>query len=651
MNTGKIFPDSSGLEQDEARILYDYYRRAAEKIVAEEERIESEIKKLRADRALLEEKLSKAWYWFLTIVLFFMYFIKKNELEKQINEINQRIVEFRKQHKSIFRDYKVTRLGVAYVPVAEQVRYEDKSFIVDYTGAVPDSEVRLSMSRQNELLVNTIDHIEQLSREAPVVETSESVERIDTDDYSLSIQQLNQNDYLGDLERSLRTVSFCMDDLETSSVKLPLVLDSSAQLEKLHEFATAELPENAPVVPVFDASAYTDDICKFKTINDMKNSLSTETKQFEDVLKQFITTIAGSVQAVTNLKIASVDKVVLDSNKLLLQLLKAPYNHYSPELEYEEIERIRFENFDYSDSLQGYEPFSLRPSSRVRLNPVTGAWTAEDGSTTPRPFGVHQLYEEIVAPVVQNLMEENRVERLRVYNHIKDQKLSYLNKWHQDTDAFYRANRAESSDIINLMQESLRKYVGAYNTLAALKSTEESMSATSSLDASVVKVKDNSAESLMTFEMQGKEFQRVQQEFEEFIDRIKEDIDRRAEEFKHVEYYDARLRDGYSNEVAKATGEVAALDERRKDLAHVNPLLAKLSDLPPEPNVSDITYEHISINLPALALNTLQELEERRRAGMNYSDDETPDQAAGDSPANEPDSSDRAPAGDAGAEK
>ena len=38
--TGKIFPESNNIYQDQAKILFNYYSQAAEKIVAEEERIE-----------------------------------------------------------------------------------------------------------------------------------------------------------------------------------------------------------------------------------------------------------------------------------------------------------------------------------------------------------------------------------------------------------------------------------------------------------------------------------------------------------------------------------------------------------------------------------------------------------------------------------
>ena len=610
--TGKIFPESDNIYQDQAKILFNYYSQVAEKIVAEEERIEKQVAILEEEKAALQQKIAGLWVWFLSIILFFVYFIKKNAFEKEIAEKDSRIAEFQKQHKEIFRDYKVSKLGVAYVPVADQIKYEDKSFIVDYTGRVAESEVTLQIPRQNDLLIETIGTLNDLSTEAPIVETSADTETIETDGYSTSLQQLNQYDYFGKLERSLRTISYCMDELDTSSVSLPLVADKSEYLQQLNEFATDSIPVSSPVIEVFNKEKYTQSVNKFQEINKLKDSLSNKTQQFEEVLKNLMMTMANSVQAISALKVASTDKVINDSNRLLYQILKSPYNHYSPILEHEEIERIRQEKFDYSDSMQGYQPFQLKPSSRVHYNLLTGMWTAEDGSTTHMPFGVHQIYEEIVAPIVQNLMQENRIERLKIYNHIKDQKMSYLNKWHQDVEAFYRASRTESSDIINLMQESLREYVAAYNALASLQRTEDSMvqSSDNNLDTTIVNVTDNSAETISAFTLQSQEFAKVQTDFEDYMDRLKEDIDQKAEKFGHVEYYDAKLRDGHSNEIAVATDEVRYLDERRRPLALVNPLFAKTSELPPAPNVEEITFEHISLNLPVIAKNALEDLKE-----------------------------------------
>lgn len=603
--TGKIFSDSSNIYQDQARLLFNYYEQAAERIVRQEEAIEKEIKELEGDREQVEFKKSDIWKWFLTIVAFFMYWVRKNKYDRQIEAINNKIAEKEQEHKNIFRDYKVTKMGVAYIPVAQQMAYEDKCFIVDYTGSVENSRVSLQMSRQNDLLIETMSQMEKLTTEAPIVETSNESESVDTNNYSLSIQEINQSDYVGKLDRSLRTISFCMNDTEVKSVDLPLVADNSEYLHFLNEYSTND-NGNHPIVKVFDDKKYDHEIDNFCKLNKLKDSLSSDTEHFEDVLKHLMHTMAMSVQTISAMKLASTDKVVNSSNELLLKILKAPYNHYSPLLEAEEISRIRHERFDYADSIQGYEPFQLRDSSRVKFNLFADEWTAEDNSSVSVPFGVHQIYEEIVAPMVQRLMMENRVERIKTYGHIHDQKISYLNKWHQDVDAFYRSNHAESADIINNMQQTLSEYVEAYNTLVQLQKTLDTMGEEgASIDSTIVETQDNSAEALAAFEIQAKEFKQAQEDFADYMDRLQEDIALKAEKFGHVEFYDARLQDGYSNSMAIAAGEVQSLDERRKPLALTNPLLAKESVLLPEPNVESVTYEHLSLNLPSIAVNAL----------------------------------------------
>jgi hypothetical protein len=603
---GKIFPESSNIFQDQAKILFNYYQSMAEKIVQEEERIEKEIAKLEEEKKMIEDLLSS---WWNRVKLWFQGKLKKTRQE--VIDLSSRVSEFQKMHNEIFRDYKVSKLGVAYVPIADQIKYENKSFIVDHTGMVEESEVKLQLSRQNDLLIQTISELEKLSEEAPIVEGSNEIEEIETEQYSKSMQQLNQHDYFGSLERSLRTISYCMDDLDVTSVQLPLVANESSYLNFLKEFATNEVPENAPVFKAFDTQKYNEQISKFQELNKLKDSLSRHTAQFEDVLKGLMLTMANSVQAISALKVASTDKIVFESNKVLYKILKSPYNHYSSVLEASEIERIRNESFNYGEAVADYVPFQLKDSSKVRFNLISGMWTAEDGSTTNFPFGVHQIHEEIVAPMVQNLMNETRIERLKIYNHIKDQKISYLNKWHQDTEDFYGRNRAESADLINLMRASLRDYVAAYNTLTSLKKTEDSMAQSGgSLDSTVVTATENSAEVFAAFELQSKEFQNVQLDFENYMERLKEDIDMKAQKFEHIDYYDALLRDGTPKEIAVAADEVHDFDSRRKPLITVNPLFAKTSDLPPTPSVEDITFEHISLNLPNIAKNTLKELED-----------------------------------------
>jgi len=615
--SGKIFNASANIYQDQAKILFDYYKQAAEKIVSEEEKYEKEIAICKENVAQLSQEFAKAKQTRLICMIFFfvlvpIYFaitahLKMKELQGEIDANEQKIAEFQKMHKEIFRDYKVTKLGIGYVPVAAQIPFEDKSFMIDYTNSVNSQNFNLNTLRQAELFTNAVNELDELMKEAPIIEKSDETEEVSTDDYSLSIQNVTYHDYLGKIDRTLRTSSFCLSDLDLTSVSLPVVLPESEHSKFINEHSTTETG-NAPVFNIFDNSPYQDEIARFHSLNEMKKSLEKHQTQFEEVLKTLMMNMANSVQAITQVKIASTNMMVDTSNKTLFRILKCSYNHYSPNLEADEIERIRNEKFNYQESVENYQPFQLKPSSKLKYDIVSDCWIAEDGSKTNFPFGVHQIHEEIVAPIVQNLMEETRLERMKIYNNIKDQKTAYLNQWHQETMDFYGRNRTESNDLINIMRSTLSEYIASYNAMVALKKTEDNLKNNSSVDASLVETTENEAEVFAAFEAKSKDFKMIQEDFMQYMDRLKEDIDRRAEKFEYIEYYDASLRDTNFKEYAVASGRVNQLDARRMPLASVNPFFAETSELPPPPSIEDITYEHMSINLPKIAKTALDEL-------------------------------------------
>ena len=615
--SGKIFNASANIQQDQAKILFDYYKQAAEKIVSEEEKYEKEIAICKENVAQLNQEFAKAKQTRLICMIFFfvlvpIYFaitahFKMKELQTEIDANEQKIAEFQKMHKEIFRDYKVTKLGIGYVPVAAQIPFEDKSFMIDYTNSVNSQKFNLNTLKQAELFTSAVNDLDELMQDAPIIEKSDETESVSTDDYSLSIQNVTYHDYLGKIDRTLRTSSFCLSDLDLTSVSLPVVLPESEHSKFINEHSTTETG-NAPVFNIFDNSPYQDEIARFHSLNEMKKSLEKNQTQFEEVLKTLMMNMANSVQAITKVKLASTNMMVDSSNKTLFKILKCSYNHYSPNLEADEIERIRNEKFNYQESVENYQPFQLKPSSKLKYDIISDCWVGEDGSKTNFPFGVHQIHEEIVAPIVQNLMEETRLERMKIYNNIKDQKTSYLNQWHQETMDFYGRNRAESNDLINIMRSTLSEYISSYNAMVALKKTEDNLKNNSSVDASLVKSEENEAEVFAAFEAKSKDFKMIQEDFTQYMDRLKEDIDRRAEKFEYIEFYDASLRDTNFKEYAVASGRVNQLDARRIPLASVNPFFAETSELPPPPSIEDVTFEHMSINLPKIAKTALDEL-------------------------------------------
>ncbi len=635
--SGKVFAASSNVHEDQAEVLFEYYRQAAEEIVRQEEQIEKDIAVGKEEQAQLSEQVrelafrEKAAYGAAAVIAglailpqvrglailpvlgalgFGVYcLITRKRHSATIEALQTKASALKDAHKKIRRDYRVNKLGVAYVPVAGQIAFEGKSFLVDYTDTVPKQEFRLNTVRRADLFTTTVRELEALLSDIPIVEGSADMEVVATDQYSRSIQNVSYYDYLGSLDRKLRATAYCLEDLETSSVSLPVVFPNAAYAGFLSEYGTSEIGD-APVIECFSRDAFDDELETFRSLNETKKALEREAAQFEEVLRGLMSNVASTVQTVTQLKMASAHMMIDHSNRVLFKILQAPYNHYSPRLEADEIERIRHESFDYQDSVDNYSGFQLKASSRVRYDPVSDMWVAEDGSRTGFPFGMPQIEEEIIAPIVQSLMQETRLERLKIYNGIKDQKISYLNKWHQDTEDFYGRNRAESNDLINQMRSSFTEFIASYNALSALEKTEKSMASSGSLGDTTVQSDTDFSEVVASYEMKAREYQTVQEEFASYMERLKEDIDRRAVKFGFIQYYDASLRDGNAKRFSEAVSRADQIDERRRPLLAVNPFYAEVSELSPRPVVEPLGSEHAALNLEAIVRQSLETLDE-----------------------------------------
>ncbi len=624
---GKIFPESTNVRQDQARILFNYYRKAAEKIVKEEIELEKSIDIAKSEIALAKRKkingiVLTALFPVLGILLALSLFlsglealtislalgglislgaiggivtlVKAKKLKKQ-NET--KIAGFEEAHRDIRRNFSVKKMGVVYVPVATKVPFEDKSFIVDHTGQVKDIDFKMSVVKKPDELLQSLANLESAIKEVPLVETASEPEEIDTSDYSTSIQSIKLYDYMGNIDRQVRNIRYLLNNNDTVAFSLPVVLPESATADFLNEFAANETGDK-PVVTVFNIDNFSEKLKSFYSLNDMRKSFEKSTNENQVIyFKKLIGKLAESVQILSKTKMSSSNKLVDYSNMILATVLKASFNQYSPALEAEEIERIRSASFDYQDSVDDYTPFSLKSSSRVKYDIMSAAWIAEDQSRTSMPFGMHQVQEEVLAPVIQNLMAENRVERLKIYNNIKDQKINYLNQWHRDTEDFYGRNRAEAADLINEMRESYADYIRCFNTYKALQETQLAMLKTRSLDAAEVQQQNNDAEIIAGFEIQAQQFHQKQEEYSSFMDRLKDNIDEKAAHFGYIPYYEASLRDKEYREMAKSAEELHELDSRRKKLLTVNPYVAKHAKLPPLPNVEQKMYDDFAIDL------------------------------------------------------
>lgn len=637
--SGKISRDSINIYQDQANIVFDYLLKAANKIVSEEENIKQQLEERSKEAETFEKNSSSKkilaycsiiagiflgiligiaagspvagiLVGMVPLIFGFAKFagaVKTGDMGKAKRK---EIAALEESFRKIRRDYSVTKLGVAYVPVATVVPFEDKSFLLDETGMSSQTDFSLYQMNEQEEFLETLADIRESQNSVPVIESSEDSENIPMNSMSESFGEVCFHDYIGGLDRKLRSASFLLNDLSKTSISLPVIYPNDDMAKFLSEFCTTDT-SGQPVLEVFKQGLYNDELRRFEEMNSLRKRMAEDNEKLVKELQSFIANIANYVQLTSRVKIASANKLVDFSNMLLLNSLKAPYNHYSPALESAEINRIQEESFDYKNTGDAYEPFHFNLGSRVLYDPVSDNWVAEDGSRTSFPFGVHQIQEEIIAPLVQNLIKENRNERRKIYSDIADQKLDYLNQWHRDTDDFYGRGREEGGAVVNQIHDALAEFNAALSQYQSFQKTEKNLSSGATVDTESVTVETSVAG--MTFsvaycEEQTKQIRAVQNEFNDYIERLKEDIDRRVSEFGYTKFYDASLRDGHTKDCAMSLLSVESLDERQKSLLRASPYIAEHAKLPPEPQINDEVFGVLGRDLNSVAQETLDKL-------------------------------------------
>lgn len=650
--TGKIFKDSSNVYEDEAKVLFDYYKKAAEKIVSEEIECEKKIEnatnlkntsqvRQKNAKILLIVAASVGGAFLVAAVLGFIFgsiemiggltalgtvssiitiaglvlsiiaLVKKSKAKKDFDNFEENIKSYNEEKSNIRRDYKVSKMGVAYVPVATRVPFEGKSFVVDHTGSMQQTNFSLSVLRQPKELQSSLQNLENNLDNIPVVEGNADAEQIDTSSYSKGVQEITMHDYMGNIDREVRNISYLLTDSDKRSVSLPIVNPTSDEQKFLDEYATTEVGDK-PVVKVFNTDDFESKLQDFSNISEMKKNLENNSGTGDsNYFKSLIRKLGDSVQIVSKIKTSSTTSLLDYTNLILSAVLKAGYNQYSPQLEAEELERIRDTNFNYQDCVESYKPFELKESSKVRYDIYNQNWVAEDNTRTIMPFGINQIEEEVLMPLINNLMNETRVERLKIYNNIKDQKLSYLNKWHQDVEAAFRDNRKTGQDLITEITNAYAEYSTAHNTYLSYKQTQEAMKATGSANVETPEVSAED-DSIKEIEQKVEDCKQIGDAFQLYMRNLQADINAASEKFGFVEYFEGSLRDGESKKVADSIvpENLQNLDERRKKIIPINSYFATYAELPPEPSTEPQLMQDFSVDLQQVAQNQIALIDE-----------------------------------------
>ena len=154
---GKVFESSMDVYQDQASVLFDFYLNAAQKIIDQEDALDNQCRELENEIAEIEAQkehvnrdyaisgvlivlgiiLGVAVHSILAVLVLAglgyagkTYMFVKN-VQKDIDEVEEKKQQLQTEKQNIFRDYKVSKIGVTYVPVAKTISLGDKSDVDD----------------------------------------------------------------------------------------------------------------------------------------------------------------------------------------------------------------------------------------------------------------------------------------------------------------------------------------------------------------------------------------------------------------------------------------------------------------------------------------------------------------------------------------
>lgn len=626
---GKIYSNSASIYEDEARILFDYFSSAADEIIkAEDEcqaRIESAKTNLSAARkkkkgvsirgiilTLLCAGLTGAYYYLtgaldyvlaggavLTLLMFLVWIVTshkaKRSVETSLNGLNDEEQKFR----NIRRDYKVSKLGVAYVPIAKKVPFGNQNVTVDLSGSVNEETFELVRMNDPAAFEKDADDFKAIFSDVPVVEESKS-ENLDTSDYSISMQEVPMYDYVGRIEKGASRLKEDLRNVEKTSVSLPVIAPDSQNMDFLRSCGATNI-EDLPVVNVFDTGSIDSRLDVFYNI--YKSRSENKNTGDELALENLIRFIGVSTQTITTSKLNCCNAILEYNNGLFANVLKSPYNNYSTKLEAETIEEIKAMNFNFADMTDTYRPFKFRDSSLMKFDLYSNCWIDETGGRSVIPFSMHQIQVDIFMPIINSLMEENRIERRKIYEKIQEQKLGYLNKWHTETQDFYGRNRDSADSLKSSLIEALSSYNAAYANWKAIKDTIDKMDAQQSLLAgeSASSAQDMAASMIISAQQVNENFKQLEESFESYMERLQEDIDHKANVFGNVTFFEAYLYAAEAQKAALANSNLSKLDARELKIAKVSPYLAEYGNIPPRPSIEDSVHAAMNMNLASQA--------------------------------------------------
>ena len=529
------------------------------------------------------------------------------------------------QPKRVIKSIKVGVLPLGSYPGSKG------SYVFDGSGLTETVKVRIPQANAPDKIKQVQKAHEYLTATMPDILPADMPTRV-----NLAQHQVDQTLFAE--EAKLHTIyekTFeLFDSMETEVVPTPLMHLSFDQIEKLLWVAYSSTPETGwprmPKVSVLQDEVLpqvAEIVSQLEGEVDPEGEASQEREKVSTLFRNFLEQIKKDQQVLAIRRKNSLAGVMPCYAKDLERLsVMTSYNCYCPECNREVIEVSAREGWDSSNGeFPGFD-------FATRMNPVKGGLLWECplcGLQTEEPFPVHKLLDELVYPTMDKLLQENRVERLKIYHDAQEKKRQVIDTIQKDIGLLAESTQKEAREFQARIREIASGVDGAKDTIELLA---KELSTLDALRNS--RIANLSAEMNTHIRKIAEYKESTLREYHQSVDAITEEASRDLDKLAAVARQEEQARMAIQHQIARNLTRQTELTEKQVSLSEENLAAAKKgNELLTEGNALNRTmvrkmggYKSKPPNIMGMAEETLGDIGQGLTGASDY------DRARGEGP-------------------
>jgi hypothetical protein len=446
---------------------------------------------------------------------------------------------------------KIKKIGLVHLPVSH-MNFQKGSILVDRSGLINPTEFKFTSLNPDD-----IRQVNDLY--ASLTKQTEEMPCVLSDDITLDIPSSDENYRKQDLkiykeEVNLIHLNQDVQQVFSKTENYHIALRAFLYYEEFLNWLksnTKQKPEH--IYETVKEEDILQDINKIDGIVDFYKKEKEEILDIDVLCLELLAFFDNSLPRIDYSVYNSLNQIAIPDTFNFTNIIeRASYNYYCPDCNKELIEKLEKQDYAHngkSDNRVFFPANTLMEMVELENN----LWQCPlCNHKTSRPFAKHKMEDELFTPVYDKLYEENYLERLKVYNHINDEKRNFTEK----AETLFHQVIRESRTKVDQIKSKIR-------TVQSEISSDDI--AVQDLNSILLKYKRIAKEKFQQIEHDlvnhkkaiEEENQKSKKRIDKAVDEAKKNIDESTKKYATLEREDQAKRDAIQQKIAANTAATA----------------------------------------------------------------------------------------------